>query len=310
LSSKLKVGLALGSGAARGWAHIGIIKQLDKLGITPDIVTGTSIGALVGAAYVANNLGKLNDWVLQLDKLKTAQYFAINRSLQGFVNKNRLRTFLNEYVVEQELEIENMQSCFATVATDLYSGREIWNTRGNMMDAVWSSMSLPGLFPAIKHNNRWLIDGGLVNPVPVSLCRAMGADVVIAVNLNSGIVGKHFRTDIDDVEPSIASEPPKSWTGKVSHMVTDYTNNLFPKRREQKEEAPALLDAIAASINITQDRITRSRMAGDPPEIILNPRLSHIGILEFYRADEAIKEGIACVKRQQTELSYYLSMDK
>ncbi len=265
---------------------------------------------MVGAAYVANNLGKLNDWVLQLDKLKTAQYFAINRSLQGFVNKNRLRTFLNEYVVEQELEIENMQSCFATVATDLYSGREIWNTRGNMMDAVWSSMSLPGLFPAIKHNNRWLIDGGLVNPVPVSLCRAMGADVVIAVNLNSGIVGKHFRTDIDDVEPSIASEPPKSWTGKVSHMVTDYTNNLFPKRREQKEEAPALLDAIAASINITQDRITRSRMAGDPPEIILNPRLSHIGILEFYRADEAIKEGIACVKRQQTELSYYLSMDK
>ncbi len=310
MSEKLKVGLALGSGAARGWAHIGIIRQLEKLGITPDIVTGTSIGALVGAAYVANNLDKLNDWVLQLDKLKTAQYFAINRSLQGFVNKNRLRSFLNDYVVEQNLDIEELQTRFATVATDLYSGREIWNTRGNIMEAVWSSMSLPGLFPAIKHNNRWLIDGGLVNPVPVSLCRAMGADVVIAVNLNSGIVGKHFRDGIDATETEIVSEPPTSWTGKVGNMVADYTHNLFPKRREQKQEAPALLDAIAASINITQDRITRSRMAGDPPEIILNPRLSHIGILEFYRASEAINEGIACVKRQQTELSYYLSIDK
>jgi len=310
LSEKLKVGLALGSGAARGWAHIGIIRQLEKLGVTPDIVTGTSIGALVGAAYVANNIDKLNDWVLRLDKLKTAQYFAINRSLQGFVNKNRLRSFLNEYVVEQDVAIEDVQTRFATVATDLYSGREIWNTRGNIMDAVWSSMSLPGLFPAIKHNNRWLIDGGLVNPVPVSLCRALGADVVIAVNLNSGIVGKHFRTDTDDSEPEATLDLPTSWTGKVSHMVADYTNNLFPKRREEKEEAPALLDAIAASINITQDRITRSRMAGDPPEIILNPRLSHIGILEFYRAGEAIEEGIACVKRQQTELGYYLPIDK
>lgn len=310
MSEKLKVGLALGSGAARGWAHIGIIRQLEKLGVTPDIVTGTSIGALVGAAYVANNIDKLNDWVLRLDKLKTAQYFAINRSLQGFVNKNRLRSFLDEYVVEQDVDIDDVQTRFATVATDLYSGREIWNTRGNIMDAVWSSMSLPGLFPAIKHNNRWLIDGGLVNPVPVSLCRALGADVVIAVNLNSGIVGKHFRTEIDDSEPEATLDVPTSWTGKVSHMVADYTNNLFPKRREEKEEAPALLDAIAASINITQDRITRSRMAGDPPEIILNPRLSHIGILEFYRAGEAIEEGIACVKRQQTELGYYLSIDK
>ncbi|SFK45539.1 patatin-like phospholipase family protein [Methylophaga sulfidovorans] len=310
MSEKLKIGLALGSGAARGWAHIGIIRQLEKLGIIPDIVTGTSIGALVGAAYVANNIDKLNDWVLQLDKLKTAQYFAINRSLQGFVNKNRLRSFLDEYVVDQNLDIESVQIRFATVATDLYNGREVWNMRGNMMDAVWSSMSLPGLFPAIKHNNRWLIDGGLVNPVPVSLCRAMGADVVIAVNLNSGIVGKHFRMDVDDSEPETTLDTPTSWTGKVGNMVADYTNNLFPKRREQKEEAPALLDAIAASINITQDRITRSRMAGDPPEIILNPRLSHIGILEFYRADEAIKEGIACVNRQQTELSYYLSIDK
>lgn len=303
MSKKIKLGLALGSGAARGWAHIGVIQQLQRIGVKPDIVCGTSIGALVGAAYVAGNIDKLDQWVRQLDKLKTARYFGINRSLKGFVNKERLHQFLDEYVVRSEQKIEELEKPFATVATDLTNGREIWNTKGSAMDAVWSSIALPGLFPAIKHNDRWLIDGGLVNPVPVSLCRALGADVVIAVNLNSDIVGKHFRAE-PPVETETADEPA-SLSQRFTDMVTDYTTNLFGTDKQQ-DEAPDLLDAIAASINITQDRITRSRMAGDPPEIILSPRLSQIGILEFYRADEAIEEGIASVDRHQQDFDYFL----
>lgn len=306
MSKKRKLGLALGSGAARGWAHIGVIQRLQQLGIEPDIVCGTSIGALVGAAYVAGNVDKLDQWVRQLDKLKTARYFSINRSLKGFVNKERLHHFLDEYVVGAEQRIEDLAKPFATVATDLNSGREIWNTSGRVMESVWSSISLPGLFPAIKHDERWLIDGGLVNPVPVSLCRALGADVVIAVNLNSDIVGKHFRAETP--VKTTDSEQPASLTERFTDMVTDYTSNLF-NNGDKKEEAPDLLDAIAASINIIQDRITRSRMAGDPPEIILSPRLSQIGILEFYRAGEAIEEGIACVDRHQRDFEYFLETE-
>lgn len=298
----MKLGLALGSGAARGWAHIGVIQQLQRIGIEPDIVCGTSIGALVGAAYMAGNVDKLEQWVRQLDKLQTARYFSINRSLKGFVNKERLHQFLHNYVVKDDQVIEDFTKPFATVATDLTTGREIWNTEGKVIDAVWSSIALPGLFPAIKHDDRWLIDGGLVNPVPVSLCRALGADVVIAVNLNSDIVGKHFRAEppVEKIEPNT----PSSLTERFTDMVADYTTNLF-KNDKNKDEAPDLMDAIAASINITQDRITRSRMAGDPPEIILSPRLSQVGILEFYRADEAIEEGIASVERHQRDFEYF-----
>ncbi len=309
MSKKITVGLALGSGAARGWAHIGIIQRLHQLGIQPDIVCGTSIGALVGAAYTAGNIDKLESWVRQLDKLQTARYFSINSSFKGFVNKERLRTFLDEHVVATETMIEDMDKPFASVATDLHTGREIWNTSGSMMDAVWSSISLPGLFPAIKHHNRWLIDGGLVNPVPVSLCRALGADVVIAVNLNSDIVGKHLQLDnaIKQSEAQSSNEPA-GITGRISNMIADYTTNLFSKKNTE-DTAPDLLDAIAASINITQDRITRSRMAGDPPEITLSPRLSSIGLLEFYRAKEAIEEGTASVDRHKRDFKYCLGVD-
>lgn len=305
MERKIKLGLALGSGAARGWAHIGVIQRLHQLGIEPDIVCGSSIGALVGAAYVSGNINKLEDWVRQLDKLKTARYFSINHSFKGFVNKERLHQFLDQNVVKAGQLIEELDKPFATVATDLTSGREIWNTRGKVMEAVWSSIALPGLFPAIKHDDRWLIDGGLVNPVPVSLCRALGADVVIAVNLNSDIVGKHFRAGPPVDQKQDKDGHPAGLTERFTEMVADYTSNLF-SNDDKEEEAPDLMDAIAASINITQDRITRSRMAGDPPEIILSPRLSHVGILEFYRAGEVIKEGVASVDQHQQEFDYFL----
>lgn len=305
--SDYKIGLALGGGAARGWSHIGIIKSLEAMNIKPDIVCGTSIGALVGAAYVAGNLDKLEQWVCELSKLETAKYFSINSAMQGFVNKQRLQQFLNDYVVSKQADIADFSRPFASVATDLHSGREIWNTSGNVMDAVWSSISLPGLFPAIKLKDRWLIDGGLVNPVPVSLCRALGADIVIAVNLNSDIVGKHFQSD-EKEKPTEPDTPAQAQTmvQRFGSMVADYTQNLFASD-DDTEEPPNLLDAVAATINITQDRITRSRMAGDPPEICLTPRLAHIGLLEFYRASEAIQEGVDSVQRQQRDFDFYLN---
>lgn len=290
----MNIGLALGSGSSRGWSHIGVIRALADMGIDPDIVCGTSIGSLVGASYVSNKLVKLEEWVCSLTKLETARFLEINRSFNGFVNTERLHHFLIENVADDSL-IEEHPKQYASVATDLESGREVWLTNGPMIEAVWSSISLPGFFPAIRHNNKWLVDGGLVNPVPVSVCRALGADIVIAVNLNGDIVGKHFQ------KPEALPKKDSSVVNKITDLVRDYTGAVFtPKKAE--DQPPSLFEAIAGSVQITQDRITRSRIAADPPDILLSPRLAHIGLLEFYRAREAISEGKDCVRRIMPEI--------
>jgi len=297
----MKVGLALGSGAARGWSHIGVINALAELGIHPDIVCGTSIGALVGASCVFNNIEKLERWACSLNRYETARFFDINTSFNGFVNTERFHRYLNDYVAADKAEIESAGKRYAAVATDLATGREVWLTKGPVLKAVWSSISLPGLFPAIRSNDMWLVDGGLVNPVPVSVCRALGADVVIAVNLNGDIVGKHFQ------KTRRADRNKSGIVGKITDFVSEYTTSIFPEK-QAREQPPNLLEAIAGSINITQDRITRSRMAGDPPDLLLSPKLAHIGLLEFYRAREAIDEGNKCVQRMLSEIRYVFGM--
>ncbi|MEA3243228.1 MAG: patatin-like phospholipase family protein [Pseudomonadota bacterium] len=267
-----RIGLALGGGASRGWAHIGVINALSELDIHPEIVCGCSIGAIVGASYVSGNLESLENWVGSLTKVGLARFFELNLSLNGFVDTEKLQEFLLQYVCREQQTIEDVTTKFASVATDLETGREIWFTRGLLIEAVWASISLPGLFPPFQDQGRWLVDGGLVNPVPVSVCRALGADIVISVNLNGDIVGKHF----------------------------------IQKHNEQESASPGLFDAIAGSLNIAQDRITRSRLAGDPPDIMLTPKLSHIGLLEFYRAKEAMLEGRECVTRLLPEIRHVL----
>lgn len=299
MNKDLKIGLALGSGSSRGWAHIGIIHELAKLGISPDIVCGTSVGAMVGAAYVRGNIDKLEAWARSVTKLDVAKFLDINASMTGFVHTERFHDFLNENIASDEDVIEGLDKTYASVSTDLETGREIWFTKGSLVQAVWASMSLPGLFPAIRHNNQWLTDGGLVNPVPVSTCRALGADIVIAVNLNGDIVGKHFEKKENEKNGN------NSIGEKITELVKEYTNLPFFEE-EDSEQPPSLLDAIASSVNITQDRITRSRMAGDPPDIVFSPKLSDIGLLELYRAGEAIEEGRGCVQRMLPEIEYVL----
>jgi NTE family protein len=302
MNSKLKIGLALGSGSSRGWSHIGIIRSLSELGIVPDIICGTSVGAMIGASYVSDNMDKLEQWACSLTKFESARFFDINASLNGFVDIERFHQFLNEYVASDNLLIEDCSKKYAAIATDLDTGMEVWLTQGRIIEAVWASISLPGLFPAIKNNNRWLVDGGLVNPVPVSVCRAMGADIVIAVNLNGDIVGKHRKL------PKEVMKNNGGVRGMLTDLVREYSGTLF-QNSNKDEEVPGLFDAIAGSINITQDRITRSRLAGDPPDIMLSPKLSHIGLLETYRAKEAISEGKKCVQRMLPEITHVLELN-
>lgn len=293
-----RIGLALGSGASRGWSHIGVIKALAAIGVEPDIVSGCSIGALVGASYCAGKLAKLEEWLTKLTKFEVAKFFELNWSLNGFVDVEHIGEFLNNYVCDETISIGQLDKTFAAVATDLENGREVWFTKGPVLPAVLASMSLPGLFPPIEYEGRWLVDGGLVNPVPISICRALGADFVIAVNLNGDIARKHLgQKSKNENGYGIADRFLKS--------IKQYSQAIFPDMHSGKK-SPGLFNAIASSINITQDRITRSRMAGDPPDVLLAPKLSHIGLLDFHRAPEAIEEGKVCVQRMLQEIQHAL----
>jgi NTE family protein len=300
IKSSARIGLALGSGSARGWCHIGIINALSELGVEPDIVCGCSVGALVGASYCAGNLAKLEGWLYKLSKLDVARFLELNWSFNGFVDAENFGEFLTQYVCDADVRIKDMDKTFASVSTQLDTGREVWFTEGSVLQAVWASISLPGLFPPIQHSGKWLVDGGLVNPVPVSVCRALGADLVIAVNLNGDILGKH-TTQVKKQDVSNNN----SLADRFIKSLKEYSDSIFPDK-SAADKSPGLFDAIASSINITQDRITRSRMAGDPPDILLSPKLARIGLLEFYRASEAIKEGRDCVKRMLPEIEYIL----
>ncbi|HEY5775381.1 MAG TPA: patatin-like phospholipase family protein [Xanthomonadales bacterium] len=291
-----KIGLALGSGASRGWSHIGIIKALLREGIEPDIVCGTSVGAMIGACYVAGNLAKLENWVLDSTRTDVFKFFNVKLGQSGFVDSDRLRRFLHENVAGKDLQIENLPKRYAAISTDLETGREIWSQEGDLAEAVRASMALPGLFPAVRHGHRWLVDGGLVNPVPVTTCRALGADIVIAVNLNSDVIGRRSQK-----KPEPEPEKKKGVLQNLKKTTIEYSTALFPDSSKQ-DDAPGLFAAITNSINIVQDRITRSRLAGDPAEVVIAPRLAHIGMLEFHRAAEAIAEGEHCVQSALDEI--------
>jgi len=299
--NKVKIGLALGSGSARGWSHIGVIEALQDHGIEPDIICGCSIGALVGASYAANKITALEDWVRSLSLLEIARFASLDTTFNGLINKDRLQRVLKQFIADGNFSIADLKRPFASVATDLSSGREIWFTEGLLLDAVWASISLPGLFPPVRHKNRWLVDGGLVNPVPVSVCRALGADFVIAVNLNGNLVGRH----IDKPARNNAEERSVHWSDKIPWPLGSGADKQESKAAVN-EKAPRVFETIAGSINIIQDRITRSRMVGEPPDILITPELADIGLLEFYRAAECIDEGKESVRRALPEIQRLL----
>ncbi len=290
-----KIGLALGSGSARGWSHIGVIHGLREEGIDIDMVCGTSIGSIVGGALAAGALDKLDEWVRELAWSDILGFMDVTLPRSGLIEGDRITTFFRKNLSDPN--IEDLSLPFAAVATDMSSGREVWLQEGSLIDAIRASIALPGIFTPFKQGERWFVDGGLVNPVPVSLCRAMGADIVIAVNLNSDIMGEK-KQPVKDVQK--VSKKEKIEGHELREQLTAYLDNTVKRGRslilnhfgpDRADKGPSLFDVMATSVNIMQDRITRQRMAGDPPDILISPRLAHIGLLEFNRAEETIEEG-------------------
>jgi NTE family protein len=311
------IGLALGSGSARGWSHIGVIQELEAMGIRPQVVAGTSIGALVGAVYVAGQLDDLADWVRKLTVRDVVGLMDFTFS-GGVVRGEKLFGSFNERHANPN--IEDLEQRYVSVCTEMKTGREIWITQGPILTAARASCALPGVFSPVKHEDRWMLDGGLVNPVPVSAARALGADVVIAVNLNAQLVGAHLsrasrqlvekEVDAEAAAEEAAAGTEQALSAAASPMEAKarirqsrgFWQRVVGYFESSDPEHPGLFDVVASSINIMQDRITRSRMAGDPPEITLIPLLEDYALMDFHRADQAIEEGRELVRRHEAEL--------
>ncbi len=288
-----RIGLALGSGSARGWSHIGVIRALEQAGYAPDVVCGTSIGALVGAVYSAGHLDWLEDWVRKLSWQGVVSLLDISMG-GGLIEGSRLIDFFRQHFKDEG--IEGLPHPFACVATELSSGREVWLREGPVIDAVRASIALPGLFTPAQLNDRLLVDGGLVNPVPVSLCRALGAEVVIAVDLNWDLIGRRARAEVHtESGPPASDEAPTLLTAPWAALL----QRLKPQPRVARADAlqsPSMLDVLGTSLNIMQVRITQSRLAGEPADVLIRPRLSDIAAMDFHRAALAIAQGEAATK--------------
>jgi NTE family protein len=286
--------LALGGGAARGFAHIGVLRTLLAQNIVPDVIVGTSIGAVVGGCYASGQLDTLEEWARQLTKRGILGYLDVSFSGAGLIGGNRLAHRLDEAI--GETQIDKVPIRFAAITTEVGTGHEIWLTRGRMVDALRASYALPGIFPPVRLGGRWLVDGALVNPVPVSAARALGARLVIAVNLNADMLGRGS---------TIASHGSDETDEKLRQQAQKPRNGLrgmFGAERAVKRQfidagRPGIPTVMVEAFNIMQDRITRARLAGDPPDVLISPRLGQVGWFDFHRAQQAIEIGAAAAQR-------------
>ncbi|MDO9598001.1 MAG: patatin-like phospholipase family protein [Azoarcus sp.] len=293
------IGLALGSGAARGWAHLGVLRALAADGVVPGVICGCSIGAFVGAAAAGGDLDKLQR---RAEALKWQDVVSLlDVSLRsGLIKGEKLIQFFTRNFAERDFS--ELPTRFACVATELSTGREVWLHSGSVSTAVRASIALPGLMTPVVREGRLLVDGGLVNPVPVSLCRAMGADLVIAVDLGSDMVGRAWKHS--SAVPVPAEETEASWGGRL--MARLGLGNGGHADPVPGDALPSLVSVLSSSINIMQVRIARSRLAGEPADVLISPRVGQLGLMDYHRAAEAIAEGEAAVARIRPLLRYAL----
>jgi NTE family protein len=288
------IGLALGGGAARGFAHIGVLRALMAHGIKPDIIVGTSIGAVVGGCYAGGQIDAFEAWSRSLTRHGILSYLDISLTGSGLIAGAKIMTLLDNAL--GNTQIEDLPVRFATITTEVGTGHEIWLTRGKLVEALRASYALPGIFPPVKLGGRWLVDGALVNPVPVSAARVLGARLVIAVNLNTDILGRGATVlDHGTDESGGGSQEGTDQPGGLRRLL-----GREPSLKRQflgGPDRPGLSTVMVDAFNIMQDRITRARLAGDPPDVTISPRIGHIGWFDFHRAGEAIELGARTTQR-------------
>jgi NTE family protein len=292
------IGLALGGGAARGFAHIGVLRTLIAHGIVPDVIVGTSIGAVAGGCHAARQLDSLEVWARGLTVRGVLGYLDISLSGSGLIRGGALAHRLEDAL--GETRIDDLPLRFAAIATEIDSGHEIWLTHGRLSEALRASYALPGIFPPVMIGGRWLVDGALVNPVPVSAARALGARLVIAVNLNSDLFG---RGSVVPSHGSDDSADAATATAKNDGLLGLIRERTLRRQLIGRRGRPGIPSVMIEAFNVMQDRITRARLAGDPPDVLISPRLGQIGWFDFHRAAEAIEIGAETTEKAMGTVS-------
>lgn len=293
------IGLALGGGLARGFSHIGVLKALNRNGIYPSIIAGTSIGSVVGGCYLVEKLDELEKWALSLNRLKVLSYLDFRVRSAGLIGGKRLKETLLPHF--KDLTFADLPHSFTCIATDLATGHEIWLNEGDLMSAMIASFSLPGVFPPVFKDERFMVDGALVNPCPISPCQALGARMTIAIDLNADLIGKAAKPGasyqtITGFDIFNTKDVPLE--NQKPFLASSVSRRLF--RREEND--PSLFGVMVSALGILQDRLTRSRLAGDPPDIHIKPAIGHIGLLEFEKAPELIKAGEDMTEKLMPEI--------
>jgi len=289
------VGLVLGSGSSRGWAHIGVIEALEAAGIPVHLIAGCSVGSYIGAIYASGGLDSLKAFILGMDGKKMFSYFDVVLPRSGLLDgSKKLREFLSGHTDAETFE--ELKIPLKMVATDLASGDKVVMNSGSLFEALRASMSMPGLFAPVQIKGRWLVDGGLVDPVPVGVARAMGADVVIAVDLNSGLVSKAQRERLVSEDPPEA--PPPAYRNEMARKLSDHyaeAESTFTKKirsfLNMDDPTPDIMETVSGAIGIMQERITRINLAVEPPDILVQPRLREMSMMDFGQVEKAIAEG-------------------
>ena len=304
------VGLVLGSGSSRGWAHVGAIEALEEAGIPVDVIAGCSVGSYVGAIYASGGLASLKQFILGMNGEKMFSYFDVVIPRSGLLDGNKkLHEFLSGHTDAKTFE--ELKIPLKMVATDLESGDKVVMASGNLFAALRASMSMPGLFAPVEVKGRWLVDGGLVDPVPVGVARAMGADVVIAVDLNSGLVSRRQRARL--AEAPAEGTPPPEYRSEMTRKLADHyaeAESTFTQKIRSflniDDPTPDIMETVSGAIGIMQERITRINLAVEPPDILVQPRLGEMKMMDFGQVEKAIEEGYQGVKDHLADIRMML----
>jgi NTE family protein len=312
MAPRKTVALVLGSGSSRGWAHIGAIEALVEEGIPIDYISGCSIGAYVGAIYASGSLASLKDFVLRMNGKKVFSYFDVVFPRSGLLDgtKKVAELFSMHTPVKSFSELTIP---LTMVATDLERGEKVVLRSGNLLLALRATMSVPGLFAPTRVKGRWLVDGGVVDPVPVGVARATEADVVIAVDLNSSIVSRRTAPPkIKKPKPAAEDSKPKS---ELLTKLSDYYESAEVSFKNRINDLlgrdvnmPDIIDTVITSINIMQSRISRINLAVEPPDVMIQPRLGALKMMDFDQVGHAIEEGYIGVKEKMEDIKALLEM--
>ena len=311
METQKKVGLVLGSGSSRGWAHIGVLEALAEESIPIDFIVGCSVGSYVAALYACGSLDSLKQFVLKMDGKKVYSYFDIVLPRSGLLDgTKRLRELFCMHTDVKEFS--ELATPVLMVATDLETGTRVILKSGKILEALRATMSIPGIFAPARVNNRWLVDGGVVDPVPVSVARVMAADVVIAVDLNSAVVSRNrsIATQKAEEEKQPESRVRKS---EMIQKLSDYYataehgfKNKINELLKKESSRPDIIETVTSSINIMQDRITRVNLAVTPPDVLIRPRLGGLKMLDFDQVAHTIEEGYIEAKEKIEDIKCLL----